>query len=267
MRRMPSIPVYVSLYQSALLALAVSLAVSAFGRQKKRQGWVVSGLSLACLLGWAALEPLGRLRVAALMPSIGPAMLIVPAAGVLAVELVRRWRGGRNDRWLSVIAAGGVGWWLARVTAGPAEVWRVGIITAALVGLIAWSVRRQPGRSLALALAVCGGLVVTGFPGPWIVAAAVLVAACAGPLALRVPAVLPSAIVAALVAGADLARGRLARGHVNTTDIACLFAVAAPLLVGIIEKRLGKRWILLAPVLAAAVVVVLAWGARRFVTT
>ncbi len=222
-------------------------------------------MSLACLVGWAALEPLTRLRGVALSPSAGPGLLIVPAVALVVIEAIRLWRAGRNERWLSVLAALVAGWWLGRVAALPAEFWRVSIVTAVLVGVVAWVVRGQAMRATAVALALWGGAVVAGFPLGWVVASAVLAAVAAGVVAFGAEAAVPSALIAATVAGADLARGRLPRGHLDAADLVCLLALAAPFLAAAAEVRLGKRWRLLAPALGAACVVALGWGVRRAV--
>ena len=253
------------MYGPAVWALIVVLALSALARTKQRQGWWRPGLSLACLVGWAALEPLGRLRAAALTPPVGPAMLIVAALGVVVVEGIRRWRAGRNDRLLSVVAAGWVGWWVARVAAGPAEFWRVGIITAGLSGVVAIIVRQEPGRALALVVALWGGLVVSGVAVPWCVAMAVLAVAGAGAWAAGVPAAVPSALFAAGIAGVELANGRLARGHLGAVDYVCLLALAASVLTGLLAPRLGKKRRGLAPILAAAGSVAASWAVHRLV--
>jgi hypothetical protein len=251
-------------YGPALLALAASMAAAWFGRAKG-QAWRRTAMSLACLLGWAALEPVARLRGVALSPSVGAGMLIVPAAALAVIEALRVWRGGRNERWFSVAAALVTGWWLGRVAAGPGEFWRVCFVVTALVWVVAWAVRGQTMRGAAVALALWGGAVVAGFPIGWVVASAVLAAVWAGLLALGAEAAVPSALVAAAVAGADLARGRIPRGHVDAADLVCLLALAAPFLAAAAEKRLATRWRMLAPALGAAGAVALGWGLRRAV--
>lgn len=252
-------------YGPALLALAASLVFGWLCRAKGRQAWRRPVMSLACLLGWAALEPLTRLRAAAFSPPTGPAMLIVPGVALVLIEAVRVWRGGRNDRWLSVAAALVTGWWLARVSAPPAEFWRDCIVVAALVWVVAWAVRGQATRGAAIGLALWGGVVVAGLPTGWGVAAAVLAWVAGGLLAFGTEAAVPSALIAATVASVDLARGRLPRGHVDAVDVVCLLALAAPFLAAAAEARLGKRWRLLAPALGAAGAVVVGWGVRRAV--
>ena len=223
-------------------------------------------MSLACLLGWAALEPVARLRGVALSPSSRGGHAD-PAGGsaLTVIEAMRVWRGGRNERWLSVAAALVTGWWLARAAAGPGEFWRVGLLIAALVWVVAWTVREQAMRGLAVALALWGGAVVAGFATGWVVASAVLAAVAAGVLALGAEAAVPSALIAATVAGADLARGRLPRGRFDAADLVCLLALAAPFLAAFAEKRLSKQWRMLAPALGAAGAVALGWGVRRAV--
>lgn len=253
------------LYGPALLALGVAAGIGWGCRGKGKQNWARAGVSLACLAGWAALEPVSRIRGAALSPGLGTGMLLVPAAGVAAIEALLVWRAGRNERWLGFAAAAFVGWWLARIAAVPGEFWRVWIVTGLLVAMVAWVVRQQPMRGLALALALWGGAVLIGFPAGWIVAAAVLAAAWAGLLALGAAAAVPSALVAAVLAGADLARGRAARGHIDGADLVCLCALIAPLVAAAAQNRLGKRAAALAPIVGAAVAVALTWGLRRVV--
>ncbi len=256
-------PAWLAFFGPALLALAVSLAAHWLCRAKGRQRWRRTAMSLACLLGWAALEPVARLRGAALSPSVGPGMLIVPAAAVVIIEAIRVWRGGRNERLLSVAAALVTGWWLARVAAGPGEFWRVCVVVAVLAGVSAWVVRGQTMRGAAAALALCGGSVVAGLPVGWQGAAAVLAGAWAVLFLLGAEAAVPSAIMAAALGGADLARGRIPRGHVDAADVVCLLALAAPFMAAALEARLAKRWRRLAPALGAAGAVALGWGLKR----
>lgn len=266
---MPPIPASLSmtifLYWPALLALGVAVGIGWACRGKGRQSWARTGLSLACLVGWAALEPVARLRGAALLPGLGAGLLLVPAAGVAAIEALSVWRAGRNARWLGFAAAAFVGWWLARIAAVPGEFWRVWIVAGLLVAVVAWVLRQQPMRGLALALALWGGMLVVGFPAGWVVAAAVLTAAWAGALAVGTAASVPSTLVASVLAGADLARGRAARGHIDGADLVCLLALTAPVLAAAVQSRLGKRGAVLAPIVGAAGAVALAWGARRVV--
>ena len=259
------VPASLAPYGPALLALVAALAAAWSCRAKGGQAWRRTAVSLACLLGWASIEPLARLRGIALSRTIGPGMLIVPAAAVMGIEALRVWRAGRNERWLSTAAALITGWWLARAAAGPGEFWRVAIVVALLVWLVAWVVRGQAMRGVALGLALWGGALVAGFPMGWVVASAVLAAVTVGVAALGAEAAVPSALMAATVAGADLARGSLPRGRLDGADLVCLLAVAAPVLAALAEGRLGKKWRLLAPALGAAVAVALGWGLRRVV--
>jgi len=81
--------------------------------------------------------------------------------------------------------------------------------------------------------------------------------------------VLPAAVVAAVVAGADLAAGRLVRGGLNAVDLACLAACGAPWAAHLVTARLGKRLgragPLVAAVAGAAVAVGCAWLAARLI--
>ncbi|MGI4798947.1 MAG: hypothetical protein ACRYF2_14090 [Janthinobacterium lividum] len=290
---MPTIPASLTatilLYWPALLALVVAAAIGwasrgksapkgapkggpkgaqkgiQKGAQKGFLKWGRTGASLACLAGWAALEPVAGWRGAALSPGFGAGMLLVPAAGVAAIEALQVWRAGRNERWLGFAATALVGWWLARSAAVAGEFWRVWIVIGLLVAVVAWVVRQQSMRGMALSLALWGGMLVVGFPVGWLLTAAVLAAASAGLLASGSAAAIPSALVAAVLAGADLARGRATRGHLDGADIVCLLALAAPLVAALVQPRLSKRVAILAPFVGAAVAVALAWGLRRVV--
>ena len=281
------------LYWPALLALGVAAAVGWASRRKSaprttqkgaqkgnqkgnqkgvqknpQRGllkWGRTGAALACLAGWAALEPLAGWRAAALWPGVGAGMLLVPAAGVAAIEALQAWRAGRNERWLGFAATALVGWWLARVAAVPGEFWRVWIVVGLLVAVVAWVLRQQPMRGLAMSLALWGGMLVVGFPIGWVLTAAVLAAAWAGLVAVRSAAAVPSALVAAVLAGADLARGRAARGHMDGADLVCLLAVGAAIVAAVVQRWLGKRTAVLASLAGAGVAVSLAWGLRRVV--
>lgn len=272
-------------YWPALLTLCVASAVGWASRKKTapkqaqrgvqkgvqknaQRGfvkWGRTGAALACLAGWAALEPVAGWRGAALWPGFGAGMLLVPAAGVAAIEALQAWRAGRNERWLGFAATALVGWWLARVAAVPGEFWRVWIVVGLLVAVVAWVLRQQPMRGLALSLALWGGMLVAGFPTGWVLTAAVLAAASTGLVATGSAAAIPSALVSAVLAGADLARGRATRGHLDAADFVCLLALAAPLVAALVQPRLGKRAAVLAPLAGAAVAVSLAWGLRRVV--
>ena len=235
------------------------------GAQKAASKWGRAGASLACLAGWAALVPVTGWRGAVLVPGLGAGMLLIPALGVATIEALLVWRAGRNERWLGFAATALVGWWLARTAAVPGDFWRVWIVTGLLVAAVAWIVRQQATRGLALALALWGGMLVVGFPIGWVSIAAVLAAVWAGLVATGGGAAVPSALVAAVLAGADLARGRAARGHVDGADLVCLLALAAPVVAALVQPRFGKRVAVLAPLAGAAVAVALAWGLRRVV--
>ncbi len=252
-------------YWPALLAFGAATAIGWASRGKVTQGWGRTGLSLVCLAGWAALEPVLRWRGAALSPGLGAGMLLIPAAGVAVIEALLAWRAGRNARWLGFAAAAFAGWWLAHIASVPGEFWRVWIVTGLSVAVVAWVVRQQPMRGLALSLALWGGMLVLGFPGGWILSAAVMAAVWGGSLVAGSAAAVPSALVAAMLAGADLARGRIARGHVDGADLVCLLALVAPVVAAVVQPRLGRRIAILAPLAGAAAAVALAWGLRRVV--
>ena len=291
--RMPTIPANLIttllLYWPALFALGVAAAIGWVSRGKSaskaaqkglqkgahkgaqkgaQRGflkWGRTGMSLVCLVGWAALEPVASWRGAALSPGLGAGMLLVPAAGVAVIEALQVWRAGRNERWLGFAATALVGWWLARMAAVPGEFWRVSIVIGLLVAVVASVVRQQPIRGLALSLALWGGMLVVGFPIGWVLTAAVLAAVWAGLVAVRSAATVPSALVAAVLAGADLARGRAARGHVDGADLVCLLALGAAIVAALVQPWLGKRTTVLASLAGAGAAVALAWGLRRVV--
>lgn len=265
---MPQLPASISStvfpYWPALLVLALSAGIG-WTTRKRGQVWGRTFVSMACLVGWAALEPVSRLHAAASSPGLGTGLLLVPAVGVAVIEALLAWRAGRNARWLGFAAAAFVGWWLARVAAVPGEFWRIWIVSGVLVAVVAWVLRQQPMRGVALSLALWGGMVAIGFPAGWVIAASVLTAAWVGLMATGSAGAVPSAVVAAVLAGADLARGRASRGHIDGADIVCLLALAAPILAMAMQSRLGKRGAAIAPVLGAMVAVALGWGLRRVV--
>lgn len=272
---MPPIPhsvaALLSAYAAPLLAFAVALAGSLLFRTKTRGSWLPAIAALAALAGWALLVPVSNLAQAGLSPRGGPAVLLAPAvAAVIGVGLAA-WRGGKLGRWMPVLLALFAGWWLARASAGRTEFWRAWFVVALLAGALSRAIAGQPARGLACALALWGGLVLASAPPVWIAAALVAAFVWAGLLLSGSGAALPSAAMAALIGGADLAGGRLVRGRLDGTDLACLLAVLAPLLAGVAEARIGRRWgrfgAVLAAVAGAAAAVALMWLLRRVLFT
>lgn len=272
---MPPIPhnmaALLSAYAASLAALTVALAGSLACRAKTRNAWLPANAALAALAGWALLLPASSLMRAGLAPRTGPAVLLAPAAAsVIGAGLVA-WRGGKLGRWMPVLLAVFAGWWLALASAGRTEFWRVWFAVALAAVALSRAIAGQPARGLACALALWGGLELASAPPAWVAAALVAVFAWAGLLLSGSGAALPSAVMAALIGGADLAGGRLVRGRLDGTDLACLVAIAAPLLAGVAETRIGKRWGRFGPVLVsvagAAVAVAAMWLLRRVLLT
>jgi hypothetical protein len=272
---MPPIPhsvaALLSAYAAPLLALAVAITGSLLCGAKTRGAWLPANAALAALAGWALLLPASSLVRAGLAPRARPEALLAPAAACVIGAALVAWRGGKLGRWMPVLLAVFAGWWLARASAGRTEFWRVWVAVALLAAALSRAIAGQPVRGLACALALWGGLVLAGTAPVWIAAALVAVFVWVGLLLSRSGAALPSAVMAALIGGADLAGGRLVRGRLDATDLACLLAVAAPLIAGAAEARIGKRWGRAGPVLAsvagAAVAVALTWLVRRAVFT
>ena len=213
---MPPIPhnmaALLSAYAASLAALTVALAGSLACRAKTRNAWLPANAALAALAGWALLLPASSLMRAGLAPRTGPAVLLAPAAAsVIGAGLVA-WRGGKLGRWMPVLLAVFAGWWLALASAGRTEFWRVWFAVALAAVALSRAIAGQPARGLACALALWGGLELASAPPAWVAAALVAVFAWAGLLLSGSGAALPSAVMAALIGGADLAGGRLVRG-------------------------------------------------------
>ena len=246
-----SVAALLSAYAAPLLALAVALAGSLFCRTKARAAWLPATAALAALAGWALLLPASRLVRAGLTPNAGPAVLLAPAAACVVGAGLVAWRGGRLGRWAPALLAVFAGWWLARASAGRTEFWRVWFAVVLVAAALSRVIAGQPARGLACALALWGGLVLASAPTVWIAAALVAVFVWAGLLLSGSGGALPSAVLAALIGGADLAAGRLVRARLDGVDLACLLAIAAPLLAGAAEARIGRRWGRFGPVLAS----------------
>lgn len=272
---MPPIPhsvaVLLPAYAAPLLALAVALALSLACRGKSRGAWLPSAAALSALAGWALLQPAANLVQAGLAPRSGTAVLLAPAAACVLGAGLAAWRGGKLGRWMPVMLAVFAGWWLARASAGRDEFWRVWLAVALLAAALSRGIAGQPARGLACALALWGGLVLVAAPPVWTAAALVAAFAWAGLLAAGSGGALPSAAMAALIAGADLAAGRLVRGRLDAADVVCLLAVVAPFLARAAEARIGKRGGRFGPALAsvagAAAAVAAMWLLRRAVFT
>ncbi len=249
-------------YLSAFLALAVALAGGLLCRGKSKSGVLPAIGAAACLAGWAALVPFASLPREAWSPRAGPELLLLPAVGAVLAVLAAARLGGRLERWGPALLAILAGWWIASSPVARPEFWRVWFFTGLLAWLLSRLIAGQSGRGLASGLALWGGSVLAGAPAGWAGAALVLAAAWAGLLPAEAGAV-PSALVAATIAGADLASGRLLHGGLDLTDCVCLGACVAPMLTQPIANRFGKRLggavNLLAAAVAAVLTVAFAW--------
>ena len=252
---------------SALLLLpaVVASVAGTCGALLARRKWAAwAGLpgAVAALLGWAAMLPPALAWRAALWPRTMPEHLLVPALAIAALAAIGPRLRGRLAWWAPVAAAGLAGWWLAGSPAGRPEFWRVWVSAAVLAWVAVRVVAGQARRAWTIAAASVGGLWAAGAPSVLGIAALVLAAAWTGPALLNARSRLPPALtVAVLLAMADLAVGRLPEGGINGADIACVAALAAPALSGVLERRLGRRFRRLGPAPAMAGAAVLASGA------
>lgn len=266
---MPTIPHSIGpkllAYSGPVLALALALAGALLCRAKTRRDWLPAVGAMAALAGWALAARAALHGVFA--PRTGPEVLLLPAAAGTVGLALAVWWPGRLARWLPGLLALFTGWWLAHAGAGRTDFWRVWVGVAALAWVLARAVAGQGARGLASTLALWGGLGLVNAPAGWIAAALVGAGTYAGLLAAGPGAALPSALLAALVAGGELGSGRLLRAGLVGPDLACLGAVAAPLLAGGMTARIGKRFgrggPLVAAAAAAALVVLCVWLARR----
>ncbi len=253
-------------YAPPLAAVSVAVALGLIGRAGRRPLLAAAGAGGA-LAGWAALLPMAAVFQALLAPRAVPDVLLLPALAATLAGLARSWLGERARRWEVVALIVLAGWWLARSVPARAEFWRVWLA----VGLVAWLLTRalgqpaQGGRMLAAALALWGGLIVAAAPPVWIAAALAAAAAALGAWCLG--AALPPVLVATVLAATVLGAGRLVRGGVNATDLACVLALGAAWLAPWIEVRLGRRLGPAGPAVAALGTAVLAatavWLGRR----
>jgi hypothetical protein len=256
---------------AALIAYAAPLAAfvvaSAVWLAARGRAWAGTAGGLGLLAGWALLLPIRVLPRAIWASPRGVEVLVLPALVCVAGVALTAWRGGRQGRLIAVVLAGFAGWWVARNEVGTAEFWRVWFAIAGLTWVVARVCAGRAERFLVLALALWGGLAVAGTGAAWLMAAAVAVSAAAGLLAAGADAALPAAAVAALLGVADLAHGRLLRGRLDTIDLACVAALAAPFVAAALAGRLGRMSDRLAPVLAGVVgagaTVVAVWVLRR----
>ncbi|GAC1345014.1 MAG: hypothetical protein NVSMB18_23840 [Acetobacteraceae bacterium] len=263
----PSLVAGLHAYAAPLLSLSIAGVGAVLCRDKRRRGLLPALAAGAVLAGWAALSPPASVLRAAWWPRTGPDLLLAPAVAGVMLMLAAAWRRGWLERWGPAILAAASGWWLARSPGGQAEFWRVWFVAGLLAWLLAKAAAGQPARGLAGGLALWGGLILAGSSPAWVAAAAVAAGAWVGLLAAGAGAVLPAALMAAVIVGADLAAGRAMRGSLNLADLAGLAACGAPVLAEAVRTRIAKRAGKAAPVLgaiiAAAITVGLAWLVHR----
>ena len=259
-----SLPGQLGVYSGPLLALAVALAGALLCRGKARRAYLPAIGALAAVLGWAVAAR------TAVPTRTGAGLLLLPGAAAFLLALVAAWTGGRLQRWAPVLAVVIAGWWLAEATGGRVEFWRIWIGAGVLGWVLSRGTAEEPGRGLGCAAALWGGLAVTGAPPGWAGAALVAVAAWVGLMPAGAGAFVPAAAMAGLVAGADLALGRLLRGGLNGADFACIGACAAPFLAGSLSartRRLGAMGPVAAGLASAALCAGAAWIAYRATRT
>lgn len=234
----PRLPGGIAPYLPVLAAAAVAGAGSAVARGK----WAgLAGLpgAAGALAGWALLMPAPAWR-AALQPRTMPEHLLAPALAIVLLAAAGPRLHGWLARWVPVAVAALCGWWLAR-SGGRLEFWRVWASFGAAAWLLARVSAGQAARTWAASLAAWGGLAATGTPSVLTVPGLVLVAALAPSALLGArTGSAPALLAAVFLADADLAIGRLPQGGMNGADLACLAALAAPVLAWALERRLGR---------------------------
>ena len=244
-------------YAGPVLAFGVSLLAVALGRLTRGR-WLPAAVGV--LVGWAVLVPVQALGVALITPRTPVDFLLLPVLLTLVAGLLP----GRLGRWAPVLVVVAAGWWLAGSPAAGRQFWRVWAAVALAAWLLSRAVRQEPGRGVAAALTLWGGLVVAGAPPVWGVVSLVLLAAALALLAGR--AALPPVLVAVAGAAACLGSGRMARGGFGAVDAAVLLVIAAPVLVPVLRARmgrLGRAGPVLAVPASAALAVAGAWCVVR----
>lgn len=259
-------PGFWAVYQAPVLA-AVVAALAVLLRRATPGRWDAAAVGVA--VGWALLVPLSALARALFAPRAPVDYLLLPSLVAMAAGLALPVLGARAARWAGVTVPVAVGWWLAGSPAGQREFWRVWAVVALAGVLLSRGVRTDPGRAVAAALALWGGLVAAGAPPVWIAAALVL--AAAGAVLAAGSMALPPVLVVAAGAAASLGAGRLVRGGLNGVDLAALAALAAPLLAAALQsragRRLGRAGGVLVPAGAAALLALAVWCAVRITRT
>lgn len=253
-------------YAAPLAALA-SVAVAALACGKGPSSWRPA---VSVLVGWALLAPLRALPQAAWAPHRALEVLLAPAVASAALLGLVAWRGIARPRLVATGLAVFAGWWVARELVGVVDFWRVWVALALLPLLFRRTVGEAPGPGMVTGLALAGGLAVVGAPAGMVMAALVAAACGLGELALGGQAI-PWPLLATLVGVVDVGGGRLLHGRVGAVDLACLGALAAPVLAGAVERRAGKggssAGVALSGAAGAAGSVALVWLFRRALLT
>lgn len=248
----PRLPGGLAHYLPVLAAAAVAGAGAVVARGKWA-GWAGLPGATGTLAGWALLMPAPAWR-AALQPRTMPEHLLAPALAIVLLAAAWPRLRGRLARWAPVAVAALCGWWLAR-SAGREEFWRVWASFGAAAWLLVRVSAGQAARTWAASLAVWGGLAATGAPSV-LTALGLVLAAALAPSALLGAGTgpVPALLAAVFLADANLAIGRLPQGGVDGADLACLAALAAPILAWMLERRLGRglQWFGPAPAILAA---------------
>lgn len=269
---MPSIPhsfgAALTLYAAPIAAFLVALVLPLLGRG---QAWVAATGGAALFVGWALLLPISLLPRVVWAPHRGVETLLAPALACAVSAALLAWRGSNRPRLEAVLLAVFTGWWVARDGVGTVDFWRVWFGVAALAGLIGRIAAGRADRMLVLALALWGGLTVAATGAVWQLAALVATACAAGLVGAGAGTAVPAAAIAALLGAADLAGGRLLRGHLDGTDLACIAALAAPFVADAASARLGRMSDRVAAVsssvIGAAITVAAVWLLRRALLT
>ena len=236
----PRLPGGLAPYLPVLVAAAVAGA-GALVTRGRWAGWGGLPEAAGALVGWALLMPALAWR-AAVQPRTMPEHLLLPALAIMLLAAAGPRLHGRLARWAPVAVAALCGWWLARSPAGRVEFWRVWAIFGAASWLLVRVSAGQAARTWAAALGAWAGLAATGAPAALTVPGLVLAASLAPSALLGAKTgYAPALLALTFLTVADLAIGRLPQGGVNGADLACLAALGAPVLVLVLERRLGRR--------------------------
>ena len=246
---------WVQAYAPAVAALFLAGAGSAVVRG--RVGWVGIVGTAAVLVGWGLMA--GSVP-AAVWPRGLMAYLVLPAGAALVASVLAIVGPGWAVRWAPAAALAFGAWWVSGAPCLRAEGWRAGF--AVLV--LGWLLRRVDaglgGRALMAGMALAGGVLVAGGSQAWAMAGLVLAGAGAGVMAGGADGRLPVGVLALGIVVVDGGTGRFVRGGVGIMDLVCCGVVAAALLAGWVERRLGR---LVAPAVLAGGAVAGAWVVGR----